>query len=169
MHYFIDGYNVLFFLQHVDNDLKHRREKIISNLNEQISFLALDVSIIFDAHKQKQYSRQYLDQLEIIYTDSQTADEYILEALYKIKKPKQEIVVTSDKQLARQVRALNVKVMEVPEFLEALNTRCEKKRKVIQAGISSKLNAQVAKNQLEHYLQIFENRWQKLKNNKHFD
>ena len=49
MHYFIDGYNLLFRLLHGSEDLQSEREAIIYELNKKISLIKLDVAIVFDA------------------------------------------------------------------------------------------------------------------------
>ena len=43
MHYFIDGYNLLFRLCMDSEDLQSQREAIIHDLNKKISLIKMDV------------------------------------------------------------------------------------------------------------------------------
>lgn len=131
MHYYIDGYNLLFRMTQFDKGLQAERENLLQDLNQKISLLKLDVSIVFDAAFQTGgRSRTHLDALEILYTgEGETADEYILDVLSQTPNPRQEIVVTSDKILAAQVRHLSAKVEAVEEFMRWLNRSYENRLK----------------------------------------
>ncbi|MFI5344195.1 MAG: NYN domain-containing protein [Chlamydiales bacterium] len=131
MHYYIDGYNLLFRMTQFHQGLQAEREHLLEDLNRKISLLKLDVSIVFDAAFQAGgRSRTHLDALEILYTsEGETADEYILDVLSQASHPRQEIVVTSDKILAAQVRHLSAKVEPVEEFMRWLNRSYEKRLK----------------------------------------
>ncbi|NGX43245.1 MAG: hypothetical protein K940chlam7_01539 [Chlamydiae bacterium] len=128
MHYFIDGYNLMFRVLHVGDDLQSQREQIILDLNEKIQFLSLDVTIVFDA--QYQYgggSRSHLQYLEICFTDEgETADDYIISAIKASSNPRAEIVITSDKKLAWRARRHLAKTEAVDAFLAQLNKRYRK-------------------------------------------
>lgn len=131
MHYYIDGYNLLFRMTQFDKGLQAERESLLQDLNRKISLLNLDVSIVFDAAFQTGgRSRTHLDALEILYTgEGETADEYILDVLSQTHNPRREIVVTSDKILAAQVRHLSAKVEAVEEFMRWLNRSYENRLK----------------------------------------
>src|ERR1700722_447984 len=104
MHYFIDGYNLLFRVVRalIDEDLQQQREKIIADLSHKISLLNIDATIIFDSYYQKGLrERSFSQSLEVLFTDEgETADECILDELKKCPHPRNEMVVTSDKKLA---------------------------------------------------------------------
>lgn len=69
MHYFIDGYNLLFRLQHTDEDLQKQREAIIHDLNKKISLIKIDVSIVFDSAFQiGERTRSHYHEIEILFT-----------------------------------------------------------------------------------------------------
>ena len=80
MHYFLDGYNLLFRLLHNGEDLQSQRDSIIFDLNKKFSLLKLNASIVFDSAFQiGGRTRSHYDALEILYTAKrETADEYIL-------------------------------------------------------------------------------------------
>ena len=131
MHYFVDGYNFLFFLYEEVDPLRKKREEIIQKLQETLALLNLNITIVFDSHHSKNNffpSRATHAKLEIIYTVSnQTADQYILEALEYKKLRAQETVVTSDKFLSSQAVALGAQVMTIGSFVKWVTKKHEHK------------------------------------------
>lgn len=123
MHYYIDGYNLLFRLVHDDEDLQSRREAIIYDLNQKISLVKIDASIVFDSTSQMGGRTQsHYHELEILFTaEGETADEYILDEIKNAPHPEQEIVVTSDKKLAWRARHRSAHTESVEEFILWLN------------------------------------------------
>lgn len=130
MHYFIDGYNVLFRVTRAHQDLQNHREQIVYDLNKKISLLKMDVSIVFDATFQAgERSRTHYDALEILFTaEGETADQFILDELKDSTNPHQETVVTSDKTLAWHARRHSAHTQNVEEFLFWLNKSYKKKQ-----------------------------------------
>lgn len=129
MHYFIDGYNLMFRILHADDDLQKQRQEIIQNLEAKISYLELDVTIVFDAQYQNTAtSRSHLNRLEIFFTAvGETADEFILQSLKESTKSSQQTVVTSDKKLAWLSRRSHAKTESVETFINWLNRRYKNK------------------------------------------
>ena len=129
MHYFIDGYNLLFRVLKSGDNLKSKREEITKNLETKIDILKLDCTLVFDSHYQEDDStRSHYKSLEIVFTATgQTADEYILTELKQSKNPTQHTVITSDKILARLCRMRLSKTESVEEFLCWLNKRYKNK------------------------------------------
>lgn len=129
MHYFIDGYNLLFRRLRAGGELQIQREFIIRELDECASFLELDITIVFDS--QHQYglgTRTHYHHIEICFTDEgETADDYILKALKRVAKSQQETVITSDKRLAWQVRRRLAKTESVEQFLKWVIKRSQNK------------------------------------------
>lgn len=126
MHYFIDGYNLLFRMVGSSvGDLKAHRESLIQSLNVKVASCKLDVTIVFDSqYLEGEGSRSHYKHLEICYTSlGITADEYILEKLQFCQNPQNEIVITSDKDLAYKARNYNSATQTVEEFLGWLNKR----------------------------------------------
>lgn len=84
MHYFIDGYNLLFKTLGSLKDLQTKRQKVIALLEENLSILGLPCTIVFDrAHLRGEESGfQYLEALQVVFSPKgQSADEYIIEVL----------------------------------------------------------------------------------------
>jgi predicted RNA-binding protein with PIN domain len=129
MHYYIDGYNLMFRMAQAEDSLQTQRDKIIRSLNSKIQVLGIHAVLVFDSHHViGEATRCRFKNLEIVFTsEGETADEYILEALRYSGNSTEHIVVTSDKQLARMLRGRLVKTESVEKFCEWLNTRYKNK------------------------------------------
>ena len=138
MHYFIDGYNLLFRQNQEWRNLQKQRESVIYELDTKVSILNLDVSIVFDAiHQPGNGSRSHYNSIEILFSaQGETADEFILNRLKNLYSPKSETIVTSDKGLARLSRHYQSKTMSIDEFLFWLERCYVNKIKKIKAGKS---------------------------------
>ena len=180
MHYFIDGYNLLFRLLHNNNDLQSQREAIIHDLNRKIALTKINASIVFDSTFQiGERTRSHYDQLEILFTaEGETADEYILEEIKNCLHPQQETVVTSDKELAWRVRNRSAHTETVEDFIPWLNRLYKNKLHQLKRGKlelpSLPINPQTTPRSLpppqeapleayaDYYAQIFEAEWQEM-------
>lgn len=134
MHYYIDGYNLLFRSHsgNVDaNDFRSCRESLIDILNAKIAGLKLHVTVVFDSqYIPGEGSRSHFKHLEILYTPSgMTADDFILRELQFCPAPERKIVITSDKLLAAKARHCNARTESIDEFLGWLNKRHKNKLK----------------------------------------
>lgn len=131
MHYFVDGYNLLFRSRSQHDNFQKQREQVIADLADAVTALKLDLTVVFDStHTTELSSRHHKGPLEIIYTQGkETADHLILRALEDCDTPKRETVVTSDKPLAEAARRLGAKSMDVESFLNWLRARYRTKSK----------------------------------------
>jgi len=130
MHYFIDGYNLLFRLLGDPRPLQKNRQQIIASINERIAELKLNVTLVFDGSRQgeSEGTRGHYDALEIIYTSKTTsADDYILDEIQSSARASQETVVTSDMDLARRCKSLGAKTQTIEGFLAWI---AKKKKKI---------------------------------------
>jgi uncharacterized protein len=129
MHYYIDGYNLMFRILRATENFQFQREKIIANLSNKIQVLGLNVTLIFDAKYRKGgLSRTYVYPIEVCYTaEGETADEFILSELKGHSKPNQHTVVTSDKKLSHLVKLLHSHTETVEQFITWLNKRYKNK------------------------------------------
>lgn len=123
MRYYVDGYNLLFRLFRIDEELQERRDRFLEALQEKASCLDLQITVVFDSqYNPEEATLTHLGVLEIIFTDEGvTADECILN-LVKADFHKKE-VVTSDRSLAIRARHLEAKTETAEEFLAWLNKR----------------------------------------------
>lgn len=186
MHYFIDGYNLLFrLIPHSQDDLQSRRELIIHDLNTKVSLLKLDVSIVFDSPFQiGEGSRSHYHELEILFTaEGETADEYILDEIKSVLHPEHETVVTSDKKLALRVRNRLAHTESVEDFILWLNKAYKNKLRQIKKTKQPPFTTRPPSNSLtqrssshmltpskdaaleacaDYYSQVFESKWQEI-------
>ncbi len=177
VHYYIDGYNLLFRIKHTDDDnLAMQRSKVIEDLGTKIQYLEIDATLVFDAYCQVgDLHRHYFKNMEIVFTaEGETADEYILQALKNSATSRQHVVVTSDKNLAKMSKHLAAKAETVNVFLEWLNKRFYNKVRRSTLAIPKKnMPLSLTKRQdigqnvepttfsegcFDYYLQLFEER-----------
>lgn len=127
MHYFVDGYNLLFRIARGKMTLQKKREILLSAL----ASFNLNLTVVFDSTQEKYgvEDRGHWHDLEIVYTEEgQTADAYILHELSLSNTPRREMVITSDKLLASHCRHYGAKTQSIEEFLERQAHRKLKKR-----------------------------------------
>lgn len=129
MHYYVDGYNLLFSCVPASDNLQKHRQALILNLEEKIQLLALDVTLVFDAQFQPEIGyRFHFKCLEIYFTDlGVTADDFILQQLKNSSNPSQETVVTSDKTLAWRCRQQEAHTIDSELFVAWLSKRSKNK------------------------------------------
>jgi len=132
MHYLIDGYNLLFRLLKSKGSLEKARQELISELNDLVSELRLNVTLVFDGAQEHllPLSRGHYDAIEIIYTHKeQSADEYILDHLDHVRSPAQFTIVTNDRELKGKSHQLGAQVLTLDGFLGFLQKKKTKKKK----------------------------------------
>src|SRR3989339_1253050 len=120
MHYWIDGYNLLFRLPKSKGSFEEKRRILILQINEQVKNLSLSATIVFDASDPSQNydTRSHYDSLEIIYTHpKKSADDSILEAVELSKQRSRHCVVSSDKGLLLKAKALGSEILSLSDFL----------------------------------------------------
>lgn len=129
MHYYIDGYNLLFRVLKAGEGLRKQREVITIELEKKIQLLELNATLVFDSHYQEDdNTRSHFNSLEIIFTaKGETADEYILQELKESSAPAMHTVITSDKKLARLCQLRLGKTESVEAFLGWLGKRYRNK------------------------------------------
>jgi predicted RNA-binding protein with PIN domain len=129
MHYYIDGYNLLFRLLKAGDEVRKQREQITVDIEKMVSLLDLDVTLVFDSHYQEDENiKSHFKSLEIIFTaKGESADDFILQELKESKSPAQHTVVTSDKKLARLCQLCLGNTESVNEFLSWINKRYKNK------------------------------------------
>lgn len=135
MHYYIDGYNLLFRVTKNYEALKANQRQILSALNTWITQLNLNITIVFDGRQKDppEAIRGHLDQLEVIYTpEHQTADDYILHELDLSSNLNEETVVSSDRELTGKARQKGARVQTIEEFLSRLAKKQKKKKEVVK-------------------------------------
>ncbi len=123
MHYYIDAYNLLFKLQIKSSSLQKQREALLTTLKP---YSSLNLTLVFDGHEICE--RSHFGDLEVIYTQGETADDYIIKEIENSPKPSSHTVVTSDRPLATTAKNLGAKILSIPEFLTLISKKGKKKQ-----------------------------------------
>ncbi len=156
MHYIVDGYNLLFRLVKAPRPLQRTRERFLKTLDDEVAEAQINVIIIFDSAEKKLagVSRRHLEAVEVIFTsEGLSADEYILEKICNSKQPKQQTVVSADRELLRKAKQLGAAPMNFADFFALLLKRKARhqNRDLQRAFADSSTN-------IARLLEIFENR-----------
>ena len=132
MHYLIDGYNLLFRILKKCGSLEKERQLLIRELNDAVSHLKLNVTLVFDGSQEFPFSvsRGHFESLEIVYTPKhQSADDYILEEVNSARAPQHLIIVTNDRELKGKCHQMRAKIMTIDQFLSSLVQKRQKKKR----------------------------------------
>jgi predicted RNA-binding protein with PIN domain len=158
MRYLIDGYNLLFKLSTpAKSPLEKKRLLLISELNEVVSLLKLNATIVFDGSMPlpATATRQHFDALEIVYTTAeQNADAYIIKEVELARRPSQITVITSDRSLTMQCRSLGAQAKSIHDFLAFIHKKKTKKRRISSPATEGAFRD--SETQIARYLKIFE-------------
>ena len=125
MHYWIDGYNLFFRLTKSYRALKKEERNLLETLCTLMTRLQSPLTVVFDGREKDppEPLLRNLRALRIIYTPAtQTADDYILEALDHISNPADEMVVSSDSELLRKAKQKGARTQTVEAFIRHLAT-----------------------------------------------
>jgi predicted RNA-binding protein with PIN domain len=152
MHYWIDGYNLLFRLTKTYKAMRQNERKILLALNEAILRLGYLVTVILDGREKDppEALRRNLSSLSLIYTPiHQTADDYILEMIADAAHPAEQTVISSDFELLTKAKQRGARGMTVEQFLIKLT---KKRKKAVVEGKEFK----ETQAHLQRLLKIFE-------------
>lgn len=176
MHFYIDGYNLLFRLLHPGEELQKVRDQIKEDLAKKINLLEMDATLVFDSHYQEEgLSSVHIQRLKVVYTaKGETADEFILHEIKDSKSPQNITVITSDKKLAWLCRRRLANTESVENFIVLLNKRYKNKVKPKIQPTPPKLPPKPAKkvepptssdkaeNMFDYYLNTFETEFKQI-------
>ena len=127
LHYILDGYNVV----HRSNKLSHRslekcRERLVRFIKKERpqGSLKNKVTIVFDGNPEvdgfvaaERSSALSPYPIEVIYTHTMSADDFIVRLVQKADHPKAVVVVSDDKEVRDKTRLLGAKILSVQAFL----------------------------------------------------
>lgn len=172
MHYYVDGYNLLFRSSSGVIELRKQRDMIISDLADHVVLLQLDITLVFDSSRLGESTRRHFGPLGVVYTTlGESADAYIIGELQSLRERRQETVVTSDKTLAEHARRLGAQAMSIESFIlwiraRARNKQRKKVRELSNPPSRSPVIQEVvpppSRTQEEAYLLIFEQRFEEI-------
>lgn len=166
MHYYIDGYNLMFRLLHTDDDLQTERQQVIHDLNSKVQNLGIGITLVFDAQYQTGgVTRTHFHHLQILFSShGETADDLIIHCLKEEDNPRQCTVVTSDNQLAWRARHLAAKTESVGAFMKWLNKAALKRATPTEPSRPTPQRSKertthiITDGSFERYLETFEER-----------
>lgn len=124
MEYWIDGYNLLFFLSNEEENFENSRQELIDYISKNHSNKKL--TIIFDAHhRDDEFVHITVNKgIKVIFTPSKvTADEFIIEKLSYEKNPKIITIVTSDRTVLSNAQSLGAKTQKLKTFLKGVHNQ----------------------------------------------
>ncbi len=156
MHYFIDGYNLLFKEAWARSgpSLQEARKRLIEELDSLASTLNLDLTVVFDAPFQSDdIKRGHYQSIEIIFTaQGQTADEYLVACADA--HGNKALIVTSDRALAFKAKGSHASVEGVHNFLVHLRKKSRNKlAKSARAPLVTKKQPPIPSPKIEEPLQ----------------
>ncbi len=142
LHYIIDGYNVLKQLPHLERrTLKDGRFGLIRyfEICRPQGSIKNKVTIVFDGKSEVNLPSQYelrKTNLEIVFSQDETADDKIKKLIRRIPNPKQVIVVTDDRELQQGVRMYGIKAIPVKEIVRKKSHQPDEKNVKIKATLN---------------------------------
>ena len=122
MNLVIDGYNLMHKLAVKGESLEQKRNKLVALVNEFCEENKNKALMVFDAHRTESLykTREKAGRVSIIYTPkNETADDVIISILDE-KKPKNNMLISSDNRIRRQAAEKNFHLMRSEEFAEYL-------------------------------------------------
>jgi predicted RNA-binding protein with PIN domain len=127
MHYYIDGYNLLFcLLDQEECFLEESRNKLIETLQYYLSSFSFPITLVFDSKNEDGFSitQKKLSPIQIIFTEKGiSADNYILERVEISPNASQITVITEDKPLAKACRSIGAQTKSIDSFLKWITKR----------------------------------------------
>lgn len=131
MHYYIDGYNLLFAVINSKETLEKKRETIIKLIQKYLIPMHVEATLVFDSN-QEDIDFHDIDTLRIVFTRKKlSADQYILDELSLSANTNKETVVTSDRELSRLAKNLKAHTLSISSFIEKIKKINHKRKKKI--------------------------------------
>ena len=122
LHFLIDGYNVIKQVEYLNNlhTLKDARMSLVKFIRQRhlAGSKNNQVTVVFDGREDIAfYDHQKKDQIKIIFSCNESADEVIKRMVGECGNPRQIVVVTDDRQIVYSSRVHGAKVIPVKEFI----------------------------------------------------
>ncbi len=136
--YIVDGNNLIGKISSLMNlqkkDKQASREKLVYMLDRYFVQKKANVTLHLDGHPN---GRINSSKMKIIYSENLTADEKIKKQISQSKSPRNNIVITSDSNLAQFAKVCSAKVISSEEFDAELN---KSNSKLDEEGIIKSIN-----------------------------
>ena len=145
LQYIIDGYNVIKHSScSLPGKIKDERAALIEFIkNRRLCGSAKNkITIVFDGSPHVPGPGQHNDEINIIFTRHETADEWIKRAVESTVNPRNVIVVSDDKEIKFVVNSLGAHTMGVEEF-------CKNKEKLKKQDKKDLLKPELSYSQID--------------------
>ncbi|MEW6075167.1 MAG: NYN domain-containing protein [Candidatus Omnitrophota bacterium] len=122
LQYIIDGYNVVRHAAFTPPaHVRHKEPELLLAETIRIGKLCGSsrntVMLVFDGYPRAPYQRKPHEEIEVLYSHEESADERIKQLAAKAANPKNVIVVSDDREIRFFVRSLGVTMVSVEQFL----------------------------------------------------
>jgi predicted RNA-binding protein with PIN domain len=115
--YLIDGYNLLYALPQMPaGSWQDKREALIAWLKKRRPQGKNAVTLVFDS-RQGLGDRMVHDDITVVYTAGETADDWIGDQVRKVANPRALIVVSNDRGVQILVKGTGARFMSSTDFL----------------------------------------------------
>lgn len=130
--YILDGYNLLFSASELKGPFENKREDLVSYFQRKFKELKWRGHLVFDGDHipYEESGRGYESPLEIIYSPrGQSADSYILEKIEFSKRPQNYTLISNDRHLSKEAKALGAYTIENQAFIKLIEKKTKKQPK----------------------------------------
>jgi predicted RNA-binding protein with PIN domain len=157
MHYYLDGYNILFSIHDEETSFNGARDQLILQLSAIATTRNHPITVVFDAGCQDGIiSRRSCKDLEIIFSsEGQDADSCLIELMEAEPFPARTTLVSSDRFLCKRAREHSIKTMTSETFLLKLQ---QWEHKSLAQTEKSELLGDAKTPFFDYYLEEFEKR-----------
>ncbi|MCM8791967.1 MAG: NYN domain-containing protein [Candidatus Omnitrophica bacterium] len=125
--YILDGYNIIKNSEfNKVKTLKDQRYALIRMIQEKKPFGSKNskITIVFDGKSDVLgHPLLSVQNIEVIFTQNESADEWIKRRISKARSADQMVVVTDDKEILFFIRSYSAKAMKVEDFLRKLKPK----------------------------------------------
>ncbi len=121
MHYFVDGYNVVYCSDLFSaGTVRVRREKLLRFIEEKKpqGSARNRVTVVFDGRPGAAAFFPH-GAVQVVFSCGHDADKVLKDRVDALSNPREAVMVTNDKAIQRWVRARGVHVMSCAQFLSA--------------------------------------------------
>lgn len=125
-HFLIDGYNLLYALPDMlSGSWQQKRESLLSLLLDLKPQGQNRATIVFDS-REGFGSRATVGELEVVFTASETADDWIGRKVREIRNPRIVTVVTDDLGLRHLVRGTGAQWISTTDFMKSTGKKTQR-------------------------------------------
>ena len=128
MHIIIDGYNFIFGIYSFKHEeLQEVRTKFLLRLSKYVDRKNVTAEVVFDSGQEDLWPSTFFGKgVKVVF--SENADDYIREKVEKSNNPASVMVVSSDREIVRDVRKQGAKIKSPQEFDMQLKLPGKKKK-----------------------------------------